>query len=130
VGRRRPAYARLTPGRAGLRVRLRHGRETRRGRHRGRGGVELRRGLPVPGGGHGQAVGPVGRRVGSDLGFPASIPPNNATLLRPLEPSRVADVRARLDELFLSYASGSGAPLWQAATPSILTVTTTRAARS
>jgi hypothetical protein len=48
---------------------------------------------------------------GSDLGVPASIPPNNATLLRPLEPSRVADVRARLDELF-SRSGGGPYHLW------------------
>jgi hypothetical protein len=47
----------------------------------------------------------------ADLRHPASIPPNNATLLRPLEANDVAVVRERLDGLF-SRSEGGPYQLW------------------
>ncbi|MBI3647742.1 MAG: N-acetyltransferase [Actinobacteria bacterium] len=47
----------------------------------------------------------------SDLGLPVAIPPNNGTLLRPLEESGAQDVVARLHDFF-SPNPGGGYQLW------------------
>lgn len=47
----------------------------------------------------------------ADLGYPAPVPPNNATALRPVTADEVPDLRRRLDELF-SGAPGGPYQLW------------------